>query len=135
MAPAHFTVHFAILPTNGVCGSVHSACARPPCQTNHCVFPLRYSRALSRCIFASLVFVSFARVRSPMLPTGLSLADMIQYYPSVIHVGSQLVRASKVLDIPVITTEQYPKALGKTGTGPASHASTREQPRYFFFKL
>mmetsp|Transcript_4364 Transcript_4364/g.10794 ORF Transcript_4364/g.10794 Transcript_4364/m.10794 type:complete len:197 (+) Transcript_4364:78-668(+) len=39
---------------------------------------------------------------------------MIRYFPSVVHVASKLTRASEVLDIPLMVTEQYPKALGHT---------------------
>jgi hypothetical protein len=95
--------------------------------------PLRFSFATFKSAFeVHFCIADFRFLRTHVLTahpipcSHLSLADMIQYYPSVIHVGSQLVRASKVLDIPVIITEQYPKALGKTGTGPASYASPHE---------
>ena len=40
--------------------------------------------------------------------------DVIQHFPSVVHVGSQMARAAKILDVPLIVTEQYSKAMGKT---------------------
>jgi hypothetical protein len=41
-------------------------------------------------------------------------ADLIQYFPSVIHVSNQMARAAKIFEVPVVVTEQYPKAMGKT---------------------
>jgi len=40
--------------------------------------------------------------------------DLISFFPSVIHVGSTMVKAADTLKIPVIVTEQNPRALGKT---------------------
>ncbi|KAK7067010.1 Isochorismatase domain-containing protein 2, mitochondrial [Halocaridina rubra] len=53
--------------------------------------------------------------------TCLMLCDMqekfrnsIQYFPQIVEVSNRLLRAFKVLDLPVICTEQYPKGLGST---------------------
>ena len=35
--------------------------------------------------------------------------DNIQYFPQIVDVSNRLLRAFKVLDLPVICTEQYPK--------------------------
>ncbi|XP_041349041.1 isochorismatase domain-containing protein 1-like isoform X1 [Gigantopelta aegis] len=38
----------------------------------------------------------------------------IKYFPDILEVAKRLVQATKVLDIPLIVTEQYPKGLGST---------------------
>lgn len=40
--------------------------------------------------------------------------DLIFNMPSVIYVGQQMARFSKVLKVPLVVTEQYPQALGHT---------------------
>ncbi|KAI9018141.1 Isochorismatase-like protein [Phycomyces nitens] len=39
---------------------------------------------------------------------------VIWQFPSVITVAAKMIKTSKVLDIPVVVTEQYPKAFGPT---------------------
>eukprot|EP01147_Barroeca_monosierra_P008899 gene8899-1243_t len=38
----------------------------------------------------------------------------ICYFPAILEVNSRLVEASRILNIPLTVTEQYPKALGST---------------------
>eukprot|EP01101_Sappina_pedata_P006894 TRINITY_DN3534_c0_g1_i1.p1 TRINITY_DN3534_c0_g1~~TRINITY_DN3534_c0_g1_i1.p1 ORF type:complete len:215 (+),score=75.40 TRINITY_DN3534_c0_g1_i1:36-647(+) len=40
--------------------------------------------------------------------------SLIQYFPSVIHVANQMSRVGAIMNIPVVVTEQYPKAFGPT---------------------
>ncbi|CAM1310243.1 ISOC2 (predicted) [Pycnogonum litorale] len=53
--------------------------------------------------------------------TAIFLCDMqekfrtlIQYFPEVVSVSSRVLRAAKILELPVVVTEQYPKGLGPT---------------------
>ncbi|KAI8051393.1 Isochorismatase-like protein [Gilbertella persicaria] len=39
---------------------------------------------------------------------------LIWQYPSVITVAGKMIKASKLLNIPIVVTEQYPKAFGPT---------------------
>jgi nicotinamidase-related amidase len=55
--------------------------------------------------------------------TALFLCDMqekfrktIQYYPQILNVANRMLQASQILELPVVVTEQYPKALGHTVT-------------------
>lgn len=38
----------------------------------------------------------------------------IQYFPQIVQVASRLVEGAKVLEMPIVVTEQYPKGLGST---------------------
>ncbi|KAF6031847.1 ISOC2 [Bugula neritina] len=40
--------------------------------------------------------------------------NMISYYPQILQTSARVLQAAKVLEMPIIVTEQYPKALGKT---------------------
>jgi len=41
-------------------------------------------------------------------------ATSIQYFPAIANVASRILKASKILEMPVVVTEQYPKGLGHT---------------------
>ncbi|CAB4023423.1 isochorismatase domain-containing 2-like [Paramuricea clavata] len=43
-----------------------------------------------------------------------SFRSSIRYFPEVIQVAKRMVETAKIMDIPMIATEQYPKGLGKT---------------------
>ena len=50
--------------------------------------------------------------------TALFLCDMqekfsstIKYFPQIVEVASRMFGAAKTLEIPVVTTEQYPKGI------------------------
>ncbi|XP_048450022.1 isochorismatase domain-containing protein 2, partial [Rhincodon typus] len=38
----------------------------------------------------------------------------VAYFPQIVSVAARMLQAAKVLDIPVIITEQYPQGLGRT---------------------
>ncbi|XP_046857650.1 isochorismatase domain-containing protein 2-like [Xenia sp. Carnegie-2017] len=40
--------------------------------------------------------------------------ESIRYFPEIIQVAKRLVETAKIMGIPVIATEQYPKGLGNT---------------------
>lgn len=53
--------------------------------------------------------------------TALFLCDMqekfqgsIQYFDQIVQVSSRILRAAKLLDMPVVVTEQYPKVKFST---------------------
>ncbi|XP_002739066.1 isochorismatase domain-containing protein 2-like [Saccoglossus kowalevskii] len=53
--------------------------------------------------------------------TALFLCDMqekfrptIKYFPQIVEVSARMLSAAKVLKMPIVTTEQYPKGLGRT---------------------
>jgi len=41
-------------------------------------------------------------------------ASSIQYFPAIVNVASRILKTAKILDMPVVVTEQYPKGLGHT---------------------
>lgn len=60
-------------------------------------------------------------VRLTTKNSALFLCDMqekfrktISYYPQILAVSARMLKASQILDIPVVVTEQYPKGLGPT---------------------
>ncbi|KAK8751136.1 hypothetical protein OTU49_013120, partial [Cherax quadricarinatus] len=53
--------------------------------------------------------------------TCLFLCDMqekfrssVQFFPQIVEISNRLLKAFKLLDLPVVCTEQYPKGLGST---------------------
>lgn len=38
----------------------------------------------------------------------------IKYFPQIVEVSSRMLKAARILQMPVVTTEQYPKGLGPT---------------------
>lgn len=36
-------------------------------------------------------------------------ASSIQYFPAIVNVASRILKTAKILDMPVVVTEQYPK--------------------------
>ncbi|XP_042880441.1 isochorismatase domain-containing protein 2-like isoform X1 [Penaeus japonicus] len=40
--------------------------------------------------------------------------NSIQYFPQIVEVSNRLLRAFKILELPIVATEQYPKGLGQT---------------------
>ncbi|XP_037777178.1 isochorismatase domain-containing protein 2-like isoform X1 [Penaeus monodon] len=38
----------------------------------------------------------------------------IQYFPQIVEVSNRLLRAFKILELPIVATEQYPKGLGNS---------------------
>ncbi|CAF1433501.1 unnamed protein product [Adineta steineri] len=40
----------------------------------------------------------------------------IKYFPQIVETSNKLLQACKILDIPYVVTEQYPKGLGRTVT-------------------
>lgn len=39
---------------------------------------------------------------------------LIHNFPAVLHTASKMIHAGSILDLPLVVTEQYPKALGRT---------------------
>lgn len=39
---------------------------------------------------------------------------VIKYFPQIVETSNKLLQVSKLLDIPYVVTEQYPKGLGRT---------------------
>lgn len=38
-------------------------------------------------------------------------ASSIQYFPAIVNVASRILKTSKILEMPIVVTEQYPKGL------------------------
>ena len=56
--------------------------------------------------------------------TGLFLCDMqegfrktISYYPQILTVSNRLLQAAKILQMPIVVTEQFPKGKYSTSCG------------------
>ena len=37
--------------------------------------------------------------------------NMISYYPQILTTSARMLQAAKILDVPIVVTEQYPKGL------------------------
>ncbi|VDM60124.1 unnamed protein product [Angiostrongylus costaricensis] len=43
-----------------------------------------------------------------------SFSKTVKFFPAIVQTAKRLVDAARILEIPIIVTEQYPKGLGRT---------------------
>jgi len=60
--------------------------------------------------------------------------DLIKFFPDVVNTANFLISSSKIFNIPVIATEQYPKALGKI-VGEIDTSTVKTFPKMQFSML
>jgi len=56
---------------------------------------------------------------------------MIKYFEEIVNMAGRLCRASKILNVPLVVTQQYPKGLGNTVAEiDVSHGTTFDKTRF-----
>uniref|UniRef100_A0A0K0DB23 Isochorismatase domain-containing protein 1 n=1 Tax=Angiostrongylus cantonensis TaxID=6313 RepID=A0A0K0DB23_ANGCA len=43
-----------------------------------------------------------------------SFSKTVKFFPAIVQTAKRLVDAARILEIPIVVTEQYPKGLGRT---------------------